>query len=64
MVSEALIPEGLLTAPEAARLLRVSPSAVRRMVMRGELRAYQVGRRGRLKIHREDVEALVRLRNG
>ena len=62
-MSETLVPEELLTTREAARLLGVTPAGLRRMVTRGELRAVQIGRRGRLRYRREDLEALVRERN-
>jgi excisionase family DNA binding protein len=51
------LPE-LLTTDEAAALLRVSASTIRREVQRGTLRACRVGRKGLLRIRAEDVRAL------
>lgn len=43
----------LLTTQEAAEVMRVHEKTVRRMILRGELRAYRVGRHYRIKA--EDV---------
>lgn len=40
----------VLTVSEAARLLKMSPDAVRRWVRDGHLRAYRVGPRGPYRI--------------
>lgn len=63
-MGETLVPAELLTTKEAARLLGFTVSGLRRLVMRGELRALQIGRRGHLRFRREDLEALVRELNG
>lgn len=40
----------LLTVSEAARLLKMSPDAVRRWVREGRLKAYRVGENGPYRI--------------
>ena len=59
-----------LTIPQAAELLAVSPDTIRRMIARGELRAYRYGPRviridpeDLLKV-REPVTSLADLRGG
>jgi excisionase family DNA binding protein len=44
---------------EAARLLAVSPNTVRRAVAQGELPAWRVGRRGKLRIPIAGIRAIV-----
>lgn len=63
-MSEPLLPDGdLLTTAEAAKLLRVGDSAVRRMVRLGKLKAVQIGPRGRLRFTRDQLEEVVLNRN-
>ncbi len=52
-------PLELMTTQEAAALLRVSASTIRREVKRGRLRAMRVGRKGILRIPRGDLMALL-----
>lgn len=66
MLNDAL-PEGdggpyvaTLTLSEAARLLRVHPATVRRWIEEGRLPAWQASERGRFRIDRSRVEALLR----
>ena len=47
-----------LTAAEAARYLRVSPSTVWRWIDAGKLPAYRIGPRG-IRIREEDVQAAI-----
>ena len=47
----------LLTRSETAKLLRVCPATVRRMVQRGELDGFSIGRITRVKT--ESVEKLI-----
>lgn len=47
-----------LTVAEAAELLRCSDKTVRRMISRGEVRAFRIGRMVRLS--RTDLEAATR----
>ncbi|HMN99819.1 MAG TPA: helix-turn-helix domain-containing protein [Miltoncostaeaceae bacterium] len=51
-------PGRLLTTDEAAALLRVSASTIRREVARGALPAARIGRKGLLRIRQADVLAL------
>lgn len=48
---------GLLTVPEAAQALRVSPDTVRALVREGRLKAVRVRPRGRLLFDPADVRA-------
>ncbi|MGH2617424.1 MAG: helix-turn-helix domain-containing protein [Thermomicrobiales bacterium] len=50
--------EEYLTVTEAATLLRVAPSTVRRWIREGDIRAYRLGQR-RIGIRRTDLDALV-----
>lgn len=52
------LPDDYLTVTEAASLLRVAPSTVRRWIRRGEVPAYRLGPR-RVALRRTDVAALV-----
>jgi excisionase family DNA binding protein len=49
----------LLTVREVSSSLRVSEKTVRRMIARGELRAYRVG--GQLRIARDSLIELLRV---
>jgi excisionase family DNA binding protein len=51
--------EEYLTVAEAAALLRVAPSTVRRWIRQGDVPAYRLGRR-RVGIRRGDLAALIR----
>lgn len=51
----SVLDEETLTVPEAAELLKVSPSTLWRWIDRGDLPAYRVGRR-RVRIKKSDVE--------
>src|SRR4051794_20853986 len=50
--------EEFLTVTEAAALVRVAPSTVRRWIREGNLRAYRLGPR-RVGLKREDLAAVV-----
>jgi excisionase family DNA binding protein len=50
--------EEYLTVSEAAALLRVAPSTIRRWIREGDLPAYRVGKR-RVGLLRADLETLV-----
>nr|WP_298986541.1 helix-turn-helix domain-containing protein [uncultured Micrococcus sp.] len=62
--------ERQLTLPEVAELLGVSTSSVRRLIARGDLRAYRYGPRlirvdpADLRAMREPVTSLAALRRG
>ena len=43
----------LLTVPEAAELLRISPAGVRRLMQSGDLKHHKI--RGSIRIARKDV---------
>lgn len=49
----------VLTIHGAAEALAVSPQTIRRLIARGELKAYRVG--GSVRIRAEDVETAMRL---
>jgi excisionase family DNA binding protein len=51
--------EEYLTVAEAARLLRVAPSTVRRWIRDGDVPAYRVGRR-RVALKRDELSNLIR----
>jgi excisionase family DNA binding protein len=53
--SDALPGERLLSVPEAARMLEVSPATLRGWIREGMIPAYRTGRT-RLWLRREDVE--------
>jgi excisionase family DNA binding protein len=55
--------EAYLTVAEAAALLRVAPSTVRRWIREGDVPAYRLGQR-RLRLRRGDVTALITPTNG
>jgi excisionase family DNA binding protein len=57
----AIAPAGtlLLTPEEAATELRISGRQVERMVREGSLKAVRIGKRGRMRIRREDLERFV-----
>ena len=48
-----------LTVTEAAALLRVAPSTIRRWIREGELPAYRLGQR-RVALRRDDLSRLIR----
>lgn len=48
----------MLTVAEAAELLRVAPSTIRRWIREGEIQAYRVGKR-RIGVRREDLSRVV-----
>jgi len=52
------IDEDYVTVSEAATLLRVAPSTVRRWIREGDVPAYRIGRR-RVALRRTDLSALV-----
>jgi excisionase family DNA binding protein len=54
----AALDEKYLTVTEAATLLRVAPSTIRRWIREGDLPAYRVGRR-RVALLRADLATLV-----
>ena len=45
----------LLVVKEVAEILRVSAEHVRRIIRKGQLRAFKVGRRGGYRIREEDL---------
>lgn len=49
---------GYLTAPEAARILKVHINTIHKWIHQGTLRAYKVQGRGRWRIKTDDLEAL------
>jgi excisionase family DNA binding protein len=51
--------EDLLRPDEVAKLLRISRATLYRRIATGQLAAYRVGERGRLRIPREAVDALL-----
>ena len=53
-----VLDEDLVTITEAARLLKVSPSSIRRWVGQGHLPAYRVGQR-RVRVKKDDLARLV-----
>jgi excisionase family DNA binding protein len=53
-----VVDEQLLTVTEAAELLRVAPSTIRRWIRDGDVRAYRVGKR-RVGLRRSDLAAVV-----
>ncbi|MGH2615050.1 MAG: helix-turn-helix domain-containing protein [Thermomicrobiales bacterium] len=53
-----IIDEEYLTVAEAAALLRVAPSTIRRWIREGDLPAYRLGRR-RVALRRGDLKTLV-----
>lgn len=53
------IDEEYLTVAEAAALLRVAPSTIRRWIREGDLPAYRLGRR-RVALRRPDLSRLIR----
>lgn len=56
-------PAGTLSAPEAARLLKVETRTLRRMVRRGLIRPVAQGAANRLRFHLSDIAAASRIRN-
>jgi excisionase family DNA binding protein len=52
------IDEEYLTVTEAASLLRVASSTIRRWIRQGDLPAYRIGKR-RVALRREDLNALI-----
>lgn len=54
----SVLDEDYLTVAEAAALLRVAPSTIRRWIREGDLPAYRVGRR-RVGLLRADLATLV-----
>ena len=52
------INEEYLTVAEAAALMRVAPSTIRRWIREGDLPAYRLGRR-RVGLRRDDLASLV-----
>ena len=50
----------LLTTPEVARLLRVTPETVRRLGRRGRLRGFVLSDKSGWRFWRSDVEAFIR----
>jgi excisionase family DNA binding protein len=53
------IDDGYLTVAEAASLLRVAPSTIRRWIREGDVPAYRLGRR-RVALRRHDLSLLVK----
>lgn len=46
----------LLTVQDVADTMKVSEKTVRRLIKRGDLAAYKVGRRGQLRVEECDLE--------
>jgi len=49
----------LLLVKEVAEILRVSAEHVRRLIRKGHLRAFKVGRRGGYRIREEDLRSYI-----
>jgi excisionase family DNA binding protein len=49
----------LLTLREVAETLKVSESTVRRLVRASSLAAYKIGKRGQLRVRKEDLEVFL-----
>jgi len=49
----------LLLVKEVAEVLRVSGEHVRRLIRKGHLRAFKVGRRGGYRIREEDLRSYI-----
>ncbi len=54
----SVLDEEFVTIAEAARVLRVSPSTIRRWIGEGDLPAYRVGRR-RVRVRKPDLARLI-----
>lgn len=54
----ATVPSDLITPVEAAKMLLVNPSSVRRWVQEGKLPGYRAG--NKIRLSREDVAAFLR----
>ncbi len=54
----SILDEELVTIAEAARVLRVSPSTIRRWIGEGDLPAYRVGHR-RVRVRKPDLARLI-----
>ena len=52
--------DGLITLADAAEMLSVSPRTVRRLIQHGYLEGYKVGGGRAIRVHRADVEAVLR----
>ena len=52
------VDEDYLTVAEAATLLRVAPSTIRRWIRQGDVPAYRIGRR-RVALKRDDLSNLI-----
>lgn len=52
------VDEEFVTVAEAAQLLRVAPSTIRRWIREGEVPAYRIGRR-RVALKRDDLSNLI-----
>ena len=52
------VDEEYLTVAEAATLLRVAPSTIRRWIREGDVPAYRIGRR-RVALKRDDLSNLI-----
>src|SRR5688572_8401147 len=58
MNAVSVLEEDYLTVTEAAALLRVAPSTVRRWIREGDVPAYRLGKR-RVALRRDDLSLLV-----
>src|SRR5688500_7959786 len=59
MNAVSALEEDYLTVTEAAALLRVAPSTIRRWIREGDVPAYRLGRR-RVALRRHDLSLLVK----
>jgi len=49
----------LLTLHEVADVMKVSESTVRRIIREGRLKAYKIGKRGQIRVKKEELERYI-----